>query len=210
MNKSQIYLSECLDTAQKSSMAYMLGAIIVKGGKVLSHGHNHRRTHYDGSPGNETHQTAMSMHAEMHAIYSATGFSPAFKTQRTALVAANESRFELGALSASAADGGQGEHEYAAWDEEPLQGAQRLQRQTSAVLLSSRPLSPSSRVRRVSVPTPPRTSHTTRAATTRSPAAAAAAAAARAGDIRRSAFDDRAEQGLKGAKDNGKPVKRAA
>ncbi|KZT55424.1 hypothetical protein CALCODRAFT_484798 [Calocera cornea HHB12733] len=71
-------------------MAYMLGAIIVKGGKVLSHGHNHRRTHYDGSPGNETHQTAMSMHAEMHAIYSATGFSPAFKTQRTALVAAHE------------------------------------------------------------------------------------------------------------------------
>ena len=48
MNKSQFYLSQCVDAATKSPMCFTLGAIIVKGGKVLSSGHNHYRTHYDG------------------------------------------------------------------------------------------------------------------------------------------------------------------
>ena len=48
MNKSQYYLSQCVDAASKSPMCFTLGAVMVKGGKVISTGHNHHRTHYDG------------------------------------------------------------------------------------------------------------------------------------------------------------------
>ncbi|TCD67749.1 hypothetical protein EIP91_011991 [Steccherinum ochraceum] len=82
MSKSQFYLSECVDTAMKSSMCFTLGAIVVKGGKVISRGHNHYRPHYDGSEV-DTHglRKPVSMHAEMHAIFNCTGVAPTFKAQ---------------------------------------------------------------------------------------------------------------------------------
>lgn len=48
MNKSQFYLSQCIDSASKSPMLFKLGAVMVKGGKVISTGYNHHRPHYDG------------------------------------------------------------------------------------------------------------------------------------------------------------------
>ncbi|KZP05382.1 hypothetical protein FIBSPDRAFT_847822 [Athelia psychrophila] len=66
-------------------MYFQLGACIVKGGKILSTGFNHQRPHYDGGelaqdrahgPGKP-----VSMHAEMHAIFSITGQAPSFKSQ---------------------------------------------------------------------------------------------------------------------------------
>ncbi|CAL1698221.1 unnamed protein product [Somion occarium] len=82
MNKSQYYLSQCADAASKSSMCFTLGAVMVKGGKVISTGHNHHRTHYDGAEvSKHGHRKPVSMHAEMHAIYNLTGMSPSFKTQ---------------------------------------------------------------------------------------------------------------------------------
>lgn len=48
MNKSQFYLSQCIESASKSPMLFKLGAVMVKGGKVISTGHNHHRPHYDG------------------------------------------------------------------------------------------------------------------------------------------------------------------
>ncbi|KAF7795114.1 hypothetical protein EIP86_006260 [Pleurotus ostreatoroseus] len=59
---------------------------MVKGGKIISTGYNHHRTHYDGGElvthGN---RKPVSMHAEMHAIYNVTGMTPSFKTQVQAL-----------------------------------------------------------------------------------------------------------------------------
>ncbi|KLO17760.1 hypothetical protein SCHPADRAFT_886753 [Schizopora paradoxa] len=82
MNKSQFYLSECAEVASKSPMCFKLGAIMVKGGKVISTGYNHHRTHYDGSElKTHGHRKPVSMHAEMHAIFNATGMTPSFKTQ---------------------------------------------------------------------------------------------------------------------------------
>lgn len=105
MSKSQIYLSQCIEAASKSQMCFTLGAVLVKGGKIISTGYNHRRTHYDGGELNNQgprkvcqglpHQfpprvyhfytdhesQPMSMHAEMHAIYKCTGLTPSFKTQ---------------------------------------------------------------------------------------------------------------------------------
>jgi tRNA(Arg) A34 adenosine deaminase TadA len=49
-------------------MLFKLGAVLVKGGKVISTGHNHHRTHYDG---NDAKRKPVSMHAEMHAIFNA-------------------------------------------------------------------------------------------------------------------------------------------
>lgn len=49
MNKTQFYLSQCAEAASKSHMCFTLGAIMVKGGKVMSSGYNHHRPHYDGS-----------------------------------------------------------------------------------------------------------------------------------------------------------------
>ena len=106
MNKTQFYLSQCAAAASKSPMCFTLGAILVKGGKVISSGHNHHRPHYDGAEV-RTHghrkvsfrartrllfhgvslplfcadTKPVSMHAEMHAIFSVTGMSPSFKTQ---------------------------------------------------------------------------------------------------------------------------------
>ncbi|EJU00053.1 hypothetical protein DACRYDRAFT_109477 [Dacryopinax primogenitus] len=187
-------------------MAYQLGAIIVKGGKVLSKGHNHRRTHYDGSTGNETHQTAMSMHAEMHAIYAATGFTPAFKHQRTALTATQESCFELGTAATNAADGGEGEWEGPQPRQDQPQAARLRQLPQSS--LSSR-LSNESRVR-VSVSPPPTTRRYTTRTTARARAIspAEAAAAARTRDIH-AAIAGASEQGLKDVKGGFKREKRA-
>jgi Cytidine and deoxycytidylate deaminase zinc-binding region len=82
MNKSQFYLSQCADAAAKSTMCFNLGAVLVKGGKIISTGYNHHRPHYDGSEvSKHGHRKPVSMHAEMHAIFNATGMSPAFKTQ---------------------------------------------------------------------------------------------------------------------------------
>lgn len=82
MNKSQFYLSQCADAATKSTMCFNLGAVLVKGGKIISTGYNHHRPHYDGSDvSKHGHRKPVSMHAEMHAIFNATGMSPAFKTQ---------------------------------------------------------------------------------------------------------------------------------
>jgi hypothetical protein len=84
MSKSNFYLSQCEDAAARSQMCFNLGAVLVKGGKVISQGWNHHRTHYDGSEvtrSGKGHRKPVSMHAEMHAIYAATGMSPAFKKQ---------------------------------------------------------------------------------------------------------------------------------
>ena len=59
---------QCTDAASKSEMLFKLGAVLVKGGKVISTGHNHHRTHYDG---NDVKRKPVSMHAEMHAIFNA-------------------------------------------------------------------------------------------------------------------------------------------
>ncbi|KAI0791050.1 hypothetical protein C8Q75DRAFT_716083 [Abortiporus biennis] len=82
MNKSQYYLSQCSDAAAKSPMCFTLGAIMVKGGKVISTGYNHHRPHYEGGEANQyNHRKPISMHAEMHAIFNVTGMSPSFKLQ---------------------------------------------------------------------------------------------------------------------------------
>ncbi len=49
MNKKKFYLSQCDDVASKSTMIFTLGAVMVKGGKIISTGYNHRKPHYDGS-----------------------------------------------------------------------------------------------------------------------------------------------------------------
>ncbi len=49
MNKTQFYLSQCAEAASKSPMCFTLGAVMVKGGKVISSGYNHHRPHYDGA-----------------------------------------------------------------------------------------------------------------------------------------------------------------
>ncbi|KAH9851292.1 hypothetical protein C2E23DRAFT_733481 [Lenzites betulinus] len=82
MNKTQFYLSQCAEAASKSPMCFTLGAVMVKGGKVISSGYNHHRPHYDGAEvKTHGHRKPVSMHAEMHAIFSLTGMSPSFKTQ---------------------------------------------------------------------------------------------------------------------------------
>lgn len=106
MNKSQYYLSQCVEAASKSPMCFTLGAVMVKGGKVISSGYNHHRTHYDGGelgthghrkvrhrsalvrayePTGRRRTQPVSMHAEMHAIYNCTGMTPSFKTQVQAM-----------------------------------------------------------------------------------------------------------------------------
>lgn len=83
MSKTQFYLSQCADAASKSPMCFTLGAVLVKGGKVISSGHNHHRPHYDGAEvRTRGHRKPVSMHAEMHAIFSLTGMSPSFRKQR--------------------------------------------------------------------------------------------------------------------------------
>ncbi|KIY72555.1 hypothetical protein CYLTODRAFT_367269 [Cylindrobasidium torrendii FP15055 ss-10] len=78
--KSQFYLSQCIDAALKSPMSFTLGSIIVKGGKVVSSGFNHQRTNYDELTLETAHCKAISMHAEMHAIWNLTrGRAPPFK-----------------------------------------------------------------------------------------------------------------------------------
>jgi hypothetical protein len=83
MSKTQFYLSQCADAASKSPMCFTLGAVLVKGGKVISSGYNHHRPHYDGGDvRTRGHRKPVSMHAEMHAIFSLTGMSPSFRTQQ--------------------------------------------------------------------------------------------------------------------------------
>lgn len=98
--KTDYYLSQCAIAASKSSMTYHLGAVLVKGGKVISTGYNHHRTHYDGNDIlKHGHRKPTSMHAEMHAIFSLTGMSPSFKQQvqlslRRTAAAKRRPRFE--------------------------------------------------------------------------------------------------------------------
>ncbi|KAI0000762.1 hypothetical protein BJV74DRAFT_899020 [Russula compacta] len=83
MNKTQFYLSQCANAASKSPMCFTLGAVLVKGGKVISSGYNHHRPHYDGADvRTRGHRKPVSMHAEMHAIFSFTGMSPSFRKQQ--------------------------------------------------------------------------------------------------------------------------------
>lgn len=84
MNKTDFYLSRCLEAASKSPMTFTLGAILVKGGKVVSTGWNHCRTNYDGNDvQTRGYRKPISMHAEMHAIFNLTGgMSPSFKAQK--------------------------------------------------------------------------------------------------------------------------------
>ena len=64
-------------------MSFTLGAVLVKGGKIISSGYNHHRPHYDGlQVRTHGHRKPVSMHAEMHAIYALTGMSPSFRKQR--------------------------------------------------------------------------------------------------------------------------------
>ena len=80
MNKTQFYLSQCAYAASKSPMCFTLGAVLVKGGKIISSGYNHHRPHYDGAEvRTRGHRKPVSMHAEMHAILSLTGMSPSFR-----------------------------------------------------------------------------------------------------------------------------------
>jgi hypothetical protein len=82
MSKTLFYRSQCVEAASKSPMCFTLGACLVKGGKIISTGYNHHRPHYDGADaGKRGHRKPVSMHAEMHAIFTATGMSPAFKKQ---------------------------------------------------------------------------------------------------------------------------------
>ncbi|PVF99585.1 hypothetical protein CPB86DRAFT_806269 [Serendipita vermifera] len=80
-SKHQFYLSKCEDAASKSPMCFMLGAVLVKGGKIISTGYNHYRTHYDGDDSKMRGGKPLSMHAEMHAIYNAVGAAPSFRMQ---------------------------------------------------------------------------------------------------------------------------------
>ncbi|KAI0032125.1 hypothetical protein K488DRAFT_50605 [Vararia minispora EC-137] len=85
MNKTQFYLSQCADAASKSAMCFTLGAVLVKGGKIISSGYNHHRPHYDGADvRTRGHRKPVSMHAEMHAIFTLTGMSPSFRNQQSA------------------------------------------------------------------------------------------------------------------------------
>ncbi|EMD31073.1 hypothetical protein CERSUDRAFT_127616 [Gelatoporia subvermispora B] len=100
MNKTNFYLSQCAEAASKSQMCYTLGAVMVKGGKVISSGHNHHRPHYDGAElRTHGHRKPVSMHAEMHAIFNLTGMSPSFKKQTQQ----NEQKGQKGAPALSAA-----------------------------------------------------------------------------------------------------------
>ncbi|KAJ7457044.1 hypothetical protein FB451DRAFT_1342006 [Mycena latifolia] len=75
MNKSQFYLSQCVDAASKSTMYYRLGSVLHQ---VISQGFNHQRPNYE-APRNGL---PLSMHAEMACIFNATrGFAPALKQQ---------------------------------------------------------------------------------------------------------------------------------
>lgn len=63
-------------------MAFTLGSVVVKGGKILSTGYNHQRTHYDELTISSAYGKPVSMHAEMHAIYTLTrGRAPPFRQQ---------------------------------------------------------------------------------------------------------------------------------
>ena len=64
-------------------MCFTLGAVLVKGGKIISSGYNHHRPHYDGAEvRTRGYRKPVSMHTEMHAIFSLTGMSPSFRKQQ--------------------------------------------------------------------------------------------------------------------------------
>ncbi|KAI0311241.1 hypothetical protein OF83DRAFT_1151680 [Amylostereum chailletii] len=104
MNKTQFYLSQCADAAAKSPMCFTLGAVLVKGGKVISSGYNHHRPNYDGADvRTRGHRKPVSMHAEMHAIFAVTGMSPSFRTQQGSRSAAAASVAAAPSTSSSTA-----------------------------------------------------------------------------------------------------------
>ncbi|KAG8984782.1 hypothetical protein FRB93_006313 [Tulasnella sp. JGI-2019a] len=73
MCKNQSYLNACLDAAYKSHMSYTLGAVLVKGGKILSSGYNHHSSRHNGCAETTKSSLSLSIHAEMHAISNALG-----------------------------------------------------------------------------------------------------------------------------------------
>ncbi|KAJ7271120.1 hypothetical protein C8J57DRAFT_1603493 [Mycena rebaudengoi] len=82
MNKSQFYLSQCVEAASKARKLFP----IVKGGKVISTGFNHQRPNYECREplGRAALANGLpfSMHAEMAAIFKLTrGEAPALKQQ---------------------------------------------------------------------------------------------------------------------------------
>ncbi|KAF8604371.1 hypothetical protein BDV93DRAFT_544069 [Ceratobasidium sp. AG-I] len=100
-SKAQFYLDQCVQAAEKSTMSFTLGAVLVKSGKIIARGHNHQRTHYDGSC-KQLGRKPISMHAEMHTILAATGMTPSFKLQ-----VQPESRFETVSEQHREPEGGQ-------------------------------------------------------------------------------------------------------
>ncbi|WFD33568.1 hypothetical protein MCUN1_000381 [Malassezia cuniculi] len=89
-NRADKMRNAAAQEALRSAMRYRHGAVITKGGKIISQGHNHVRTGFSGPlttqrtitlpSENTTHtdpqipppsQSHFSMHAEMHAITSA-------------------------------------------------------------------------------------------------------------------------------------------
>jgi deoxycytidylate deaminase len=61
-HKSHQYLQGCIQSAEKSTMGFRLGAVLVKGGKVLSSGYNHQRPRYEGPGPGRTHCSAVVRH----------------------------------------------------------------------------------------------------------------------------------------------------
>ena len=68
----------------------MLGAVLVKGGKVISSGYNYHQLHYDGTEvRTRRHRKPVSIHVEMHAIFTFTGMLPSFCNQQCARASAS-------------------------------------------------------------------------------------------------------------------------
>jgi hypothetical protein len=82
MNKAWLYLSQRADAASKNSMCFTLGAVFVKGGKIISRQLQPPPTPLRRRRGARAQRKPMSMHAEMHAISSLTGMSPSFRKQQ--------------------------------------------------------------------------------------------------------------------------------
>jgi hypothetical protein len=72
-------------------MAFTLGAVLVKGGEVISSGYNHHRPHYyDGAEVRTGgYRKPVSTNAEMHTIFDLTGMSPSFRKQQDARAGAS-------------------------------------------------------------------------------------------------------------------------
>jgi hypothetical protein len=78
-HKSHQYLQGCIQSAERSIMSFRLGAVLVKGGKILSSGYNHQRPRYEGpGPGRRHCSAVVRVHASLglHAPLSDLRASP--------------------------------------------------------------------------------------------------------------------------------------